>query len=189
MIGTYRYYLLDSPQDVDLSAYEKIDDSSKAKLTYWATTDYGGTKYTSYFYYKKATQVIQLHHYSLQLAVNMSFDPRTYMGCGAFLSTMDFTPMATVNPYSFHLLNVKCDGSSRVQYVEISMMDSASEPKIEDFRITVTSGYNETTMVYGRNFKLYTYGKYRDTHNGLSPRWKYIEEESEYHRLNVVKLS
>ena len=41
MTGTYQNYRLNSPQNVDLSAYEKIDDSSKAELTYWATTDYG----------------------------------------------------------------------------------------------------------------------------------------------------
>ena len=185
MTGTYQNYRLNSPQDVDLSAYEKIDDSSKAELTYWATTDYGGTKYTSYFYYKKVTQ--QLHQYSLQLAVNIAFDPRIYGDCGAFLSTTDFTPRATDNPNRFHLLNVNSDGSGEVQYVEISMMDRASEPKIEDFSIRVTSGYNETTTVYGRNFKLYTYGKYKDS--GSSPRWNYLEEESEYLLLNVVKLS
>ena len=53
---------------------------------------------------------------------------------------MDFTPKATDNPNRFHLLNVESDGSGEVQYVEISMMDSASEPKIEDFSIRVTSG-------------------------------------------------
>lgn len=184
MTGTYQKYFLISPQDVNLSVYEKTNDSSKAELTYWATTDYGGTKYTSYFYYKKVTQ---LHQYSLQIDINISFNLSKYEDCGAFLSTMDFTPMETDNPNRFHLLNVKSPGSGEVHFVEISTMDSASEPKIEDFSIRVTSGYNETTTVYGRNFKLYTYGKYKDS--GPSPRWKYLGEENEYHTLNVVKLS
>ena len=168
--------------------YNGYDDGDSSNYDCYCETIYGdwrnggGIKKTFYF---KKTQ--QLHQYSLQLAVNIAFDPRIYGDCGAFLSTMDFTPMATDNPNRFHLLNVESDGSGEVQYVEISMMDSASEPKIEDFSIMVTSGYNETTTVYGRNFKLYTYGKYKDS--GSSPRWNYLGEESEYHLLNVVKLS
>ena len=50
--GTYRRYQVSPPNNID-SSYEKINDSSKAELTYWATTDYGGTKITAYFYYKK----------------------------------------------------------------------------------------------------------------------------------------
>ena len=182
--GTYQLYSFISPTDIS-SEYKKTNDSSEATLTYWATTDYGGTKNTGYFYYKKVTQ--QLYKYALQLAVNISFDPNLYENCGAFLSTMGFTPMETDNPNRFHLLNVKSDGSGEIQYVKISMMDSESEPKIEDFSIIVTSGYNETTTVYGRNFKLYTYGKYKNS--GSSPRWNYYGEESEYLQLNVVKLS
>ena len=168
--------------------YNGYDDGDSSNYDCYCETIYGdwrnggGIKKTFYF---KKTQ--QLHQYSLQLAVNIAFDPRIYGDCGAFLSTMDFTPMATDNPNRFHLLNVESDGSGEVQYVEISMMDSASEPKIEDFSIRVTSGYNKTTTVYGRNFKLYTYGKYKDS--GSSPRWNYLGEESEYHLLNVVKLS
>lgn len=67
MTGTYQNYRLDSPQNVDLSAYEKIYDSSKATLTYWATTDYGSTKYTSYFYYKKS---VPEYTYRLYIKVN-----------------------------------------------------------------------------------------------------------------------
>ena len=168
--------------------YNGYDDGDSSNYDCYCETIYGdwrnggGIKKTFYF---KKTQ--QLHQYSLQLAVNITFDPRIYGDCGAFLSTMDFTPMATNNLNKFHLLNVESDRSGEVQYVEISMMDSASEPKIEDFSIRVTSGYNETTTVYGRNFKLYTYGKYKDS--GSSPRWNYLGEESEYHLLNVVKLS
>ena len=104
-----------------------------------------------------------------------------------FLSTVDFTPKETDNPNRFHLLNVKSDGSGEVQYVEISMMDRASEPKIEDFSIRVTSGYNKTTTIYGTNFNLYTYGKYKDS--GLTPRWFYIRDEGDSRALNVVKIS
>ena len=168
--------------------YNGYDDGDSSNYDCYCETIYGdwrnggGVKKTFYF---KKTQ--QLHQYALQLAINIVFDPRRYEDCGAFLSTMDFAPAETDNPNRFHLLNVKSDGSGEVQYVEISMMDRASEPKIEDFSIRVTSGYNETTTVYGRNFKLYTYGKYKDS--GLTPRWFYLGEEADYLPLNVVKLS
>ena len=168
--------------------YDGYDDGDSSNYDCYCETIYGdwrndgGVKKTFYF---KKTQ--QLHQYALQLAINIVFDPRRYEDCGAFLSTMDFAPAETDNPNRFHLLNVKSDGSGEVQYVEISMMDRASEPKIEDFSIRVTSGYNETTTVYGRNFKLYTYGKYKDS--GLTPRWFYLGEEADYLPLNVVKLS
>ena len=110
--GTYKKYQVNPPNNID-SSYEKINDSSKAELTYWVTTDYGGTTYTSYFYYKKVTQ--QLHQYSLQLAINIVFDPLLYEDCGAFLTTRDFAPTYTDNPNRFHLLNVKSDGSGKVQ--------------------------------------------------------------------------
>ena len=172
----------DSSGNYTVTPPEGYEDSN-TPTEFGCTTDYSGVKKTFYF---KKTQ--QLHQYALQLAINISFDPRRYEDCGAFLSTMDFAPAETDNPNRFHLLNVKSDGSGEVQYVEISMMDRASEPKIEDFSIRVTSGYNETTTVYGRNFKLYTYGKYKDS--GLNyPRWFYLEEEADYLLLNVVKLS
>ena len=173
----------DSNGNYTVTPEQHFEDSSDT-TTYSCFTEYGGVKKT--FYFKKKNNQ-QLHQYALQLTVNIAFDSRIYGDCGAFLSTIDFTPMATDNPNRFHLLNVKSDGSGEAQYVEISMMDRASEPKIEDFSIRVTSGYNETTTVYGRNFKLYTYGKYKDS--GSSPRWAYLEEESEYLVLNVVKLS
>ena len=171
----------DSNGNYTVTPEQSFEDSNDI-TTYSCFTEYGGVKKTFYF---KKTQ--QLHQYSLQLALNIAFDPLIYGDCGAFLSTMDFTPMETDNPNRFHLLNVESDGSGEVQFVEISMMDSASEPKIEDFSIRVTSGYNETTNVYGRNFKLYTYGKYKDS--GLTPRWDYLGEEADYLQLNVVKLS
>lgn len=183
--GTYSCYRIKLGINSDTIADLTTCDKSEATVTYYATTQYGDCSYTTYSYYKKVTQ--QLYKYALQLAVNISFDPNLYEDCGAFLSTMDFTPMETDNPNRFHLLNVKSGGSGEVQYIEISMMDSASEPKIEDFSIIVTSGYDETTTVYGRNFKLYTYGKYKNS--GSSDRWHYYGEESEYLMLNVVKLS
>ena len=168
--------------------YNGYDDGDSSNYDCYCETIYGdwrnggGIKKTFYF---KKTQ--QLHQYSLQLAINIVFDPRIYEDCGAFLTTRDFAPTYTDNPNRFHLLNVKSDGSGEVQYVEISMMDSASEPKIEDFSIRVTSGYNETTTVYGRNFNLYTYGKYKDS--GLTPRWDYIRDDGESVPANVVKIS
>ena len=65
--GTYQFYNLNSPNNVDLDTYESTFDSSIATLTYWATTDYGGTKFTGYFYYKlKAPQ----YEYRLYIKVN-----------------------------------------------------------------------------------------------------------------------
>ena len=168
--------------------YNGYDDGDSSNYDCYCETIYGdwrnggGIKKT--FYFKKTKQ---LHQYSLQLAVNIVFDPRIYEDCGAFLTTRDFAPTYTDNPNRFHLLNVKSDGSGEVQFVKISMMDSASEPKIEDFSIRVTSGYNETTTVYGRNFNLYTYGKYKDS--GLTPRWDYIRDDGESVPANVVKIS
>ena len=169
--------------------YNGYDDGDSSNYDCYCETIYGdwrngggGIKKTFYF---KKTQ--QLHQYALILAVNIVFDPLLYEDCGAFLTTRDFAPTYTDNPNRFHLLNVKSDGSGEVQYVEISMMDSASEPKIEDFSIRVTSGYNETTTVYGRNFNLYTYGKYKDS--GLTPRWYYIRDDGESVPANVVKIS
>lgn len=184
--GTYSCYRIKLGINSNITADLTTCDKSEAEVTYYATTQYGDCSYTTYSYYKKKANQ-QRHQYALQLTVNIAFDSRIYEDCGAFLSTIDFTPMATDNPNKFHLLNVKSDGSGEAQYVEISMMDRASKPKIEDFSIIVTSGYNETTTVYGRNFKLYTYGKYKNS--GSSPRWNYFEEESEYLLLNVVKLS
>lgn len=183
--GTYSCYKIKLGINSNTTADLTACDKSEATVTYYATTQYGDCSYTTYSYYKKVTQ--QLHQYSLQLAVNIAFDPHIYEGCGAFLSTVDFTPTETDDPNRFYLFNVQPDGSGEVQYVEISRMDRASEPKIEDFSIIVTSGYNETTIVYGRNFKLYTYGKYKDS--GSSPRWNYLVEESQYLMLNVVKVS
>lgn len=183
--GTYSCYRIKLGINSDTIADLTTCDKSEATVTYYATTQYGDCSYTTYSYYKKVTQ--QLYKYSLQLSVNIALDPNLYEDCGAFLSTIDFTPVETDDPNRFHLLNIKSDGSGAVQYVEISIMDSASEPKIEDFSIKVTSGYNETTNVYGRNFKLYTYGKYKNS--GSSSRWHYIGEEGEYLMLNVVKLS
>ena len=167
--------------------YNGYDDGDSSNYDCYCETIYGdwrnggGVKKTFYF---KKTQ--QLHQYALQLAINIVFDPLIYEDCGAFLSTVDFTPKETDNPNKFHLLNVKSDGSGEVQYVEISMMDRASEPKIEDFSIRVTSGYNETTTVNGVNFIVYTYGKYRDS--GLSDRWNYVTEGMAT-GLSVVKIS
>ena len=183
--GTYSCYRIKLGINSNTTADLISCDKSEATVTYYVTTQYGDCSYTTYSYYKKVTQ--QLHQYSLKLSLNIAFDPLIYGDCGAFLSTMDFTPMETDDPNKFHLLNVKSDGSGEVNFVEISMMDRASEPKIEDFSIRVTSGYNETTTVYGRNFKLYTYGKYKDS--GLTPRWDYLGEEADYLLLNVVKLS
>ena len=64
--GTYRRYQVSPPNNID-SSYEKINDSSKAELTYWATTDYGGTKITAYFYYKKSAPE---YTYRLYIKVN-----------------------------------------------------------------------------------------------------------------------
>lgn len=64
--GTYKKYRVDPPNNIDLS-YEETDDSSKAELTYWATTDYGGTKTTAYFYYKKSAPE---YTYRLYVKVN-----------------------------------------------------------------------------------------------------------------------
>ena len=64
--GTYKRYQVNPPSNID-SSYENIGDSSKAELTYWATTDYGGTKITAYFYYKKSAPE---YTYRLYVKVN-----------------------------------------------------------------------------------------------------------------------
>lgn len=64
--GTYRRYKVNPPNNID-SSYKRINDSSKAELTYWATTDYGGTKITTYFYYKKSAPE---YTYRLYIKVN-----------------------------------------------------------------------------------------------------------------------
>lgn len=66
MTGTYQNYRLTSPNNID-SNYEATNNLLKAELTYWATTDYGGTKYTSYFYYKKKDKK---YTYRLYVIVN-----------------------------------------------------------------------------------------------------------------------
>lgn len=60
--GTYQLYSFISPTDIS-SEYKKTNDSSEATLTYWATTDYGGTKNTCYFYYKKLKHMNLIYDY------------------------------------------------------------------------------------------------------------------------------
>lgn len=171
--GTYQLYRFISPTDIS-SEYKKTNNSSEATLTYWATTDYGGTKNTCYFYYKK----VKTYEFNLQLSIYMDLDDE-----GAFLSTTDFIPKETTNPINFYSLSImSMPGETLI--VDISSIKNTSgvKPDIDDFSITVNNGIRSTTTVYGRNFKLYIYKKYK----GTMPRWKYYGTEGEFLTLNVV---
>lgn len=173
--GTYQLYRFISPTDIS-SEYKKTNNSSEATLTYWATTDYGGTKNTCYFYYKK----VKTYEFNLQLSIYMDLDDE-----GAFLSTTDFIPKETTNPINFYSLSImSMPGETLI--VDISSIKNTSgvKPDIDDFSITVNNGIRSTTTVYGRNFKLYIYKKYKNT--GTRPRWKYYGTEGEFLTLNVV---
>lgn len=173
--GTYQLYKFISPTDIS-SEYKKTNDSSEATLTYWATTDYGGTKNTCYFYYKK----VKTYKFNLRLSIYMDLDDE-----GAFLSTKDFIPKETTDPINFYGLgNMLMPNETLI--VDISSIQNTSgvKPDIDDFSITVNNGIRSTTTVYGRNFKLYIYKKYKNT--GTTPRWKYYGTEGEFLTLNVV---
>lgn len=171
--GTYQLYRFISPTDIS-SEYKKTNDSSEATLTYWATTDYGGTKNTCYFYYKK----VKTYIFNLQLSIYMDLDDE-----GAFLSTTDFRPKETTDPINFYSLSIM---PSKTLIVDISSIQNTSgvKPDIDDFSITVNNGIRSTTTVYGRNFKLYIYKKYKNS--GTYPRWRYYATEGKFLTLNVV---
>ena len=76
--GTYKRYQVDPPNNID-SSYERIYDSSKAELTYWATTDYGGTKITAYFYYKKHYGSLNIHENKVYHPHLLLYIPMLYM--------------------------------------------------------------------------------------------------------------
>lgn len=173
--GTYQLYKFISPTDIS-SEYKKTNDSSEATLTYWATTDYGGTKNTCYFYYKK----VKTYKFNLRLSIYMDLDDE-----GAFLSTKDFIPKETTDPINFYGLGIMPMPNETLIF-DISSIQNTSgvKPDIDDFSITVNNGIRSTTTVYGRNFKLYIYKKYKNT--GTTPRWKYYGTEGEFLTLNVV---
>lgn len=173
--GTYQLYTFKSPTNIS-SEYKKTNDSSEATLTYWATTDYGGTKNTCYFYYKKGKKYI----FNLQLSIYMGLDDE-----GAFLSTTDFIPKETTDPINFHGLGVMpLPGETLIVNISSIQNTSGVKPDIDDFSIIVVNGIRSTTTVYGRNFKLYVYKKYKNT--GSFDRWKYYGTEGEFLTLNVV---
>lgn len=175
--GTYQLYRFISPTDIS-SEYKKTNDSSEATLTYWATTDYGGTKNTCYFYYKK----VKTYEFNLQLSIYMDIDDE-----GAFLSTTDFRPNEITNPINFYSLGITpTPGETSIFNINISSIKNTSgvKPDIDDFSIRVNNGIRSTTTVYGRNFKLYIYKKYKNTGNW--PRWDYYPIENEFLTLNVV---
>lgn len=109
MTGTYQNYRLNSPQDVDLSAYEITNNLLKAELTYWATTDYGGTKYTSYFYYKKKDK--KEYTYRLYVKVNDVVKIGTDIHSGRYGSTIQISvqrkPDGTNNWYNMSSWKLK----------------------------------------------------------------------------------
>lgn len=84
MTGTYQNYRLTSPNNIG-SNYEATNNLLKAELTYWATTDYGGTKYTSYFYYKKKDKK---YTYRLYVKVNDVVKIGTDIQSGKYGSTI-----------------------------------------------------------------------------------------------------
>lgn len=110
MTGTYQNYRLNSPQDVDLSAYEITDNLLKAELTYWATTDYGGTTYTSYFYYKKKKDNKE-YTYRLYVKVNDVVKIGTDIQYGGYGSTIEISvqrkQVNTTNWYSMSSWKLK----------------------------------------------------------------------------------
>lgn len=173
--GTYQLYVFKSPTNIS-SEYKKTNDSSEATLTYWATTDYGGTKNTCYFYYKK----VKTYIFNLRLSIYMGLDDE-----GAFLSTTDFIPKETTNPINFYgFVVMPIPGETSIVNISSIQNTSGVKPDIDDFSITVVNGIKSTTTVYGRNFKLYVYKKYKNT--GGFDRWKYSGTEGEFLTLNVV---
>lgn len=104
---------------------------------------------------------------------------------GAFLSTTDFIPKETTDPINFYSLGIM-PRPNETLIVNISSIKNTSgvKPDIDDFSITVNNGIRSTTTVYGRNFKLYIYKKYKNT--GTYPRWNYYGTEGEFLTLNVV---
>ena len=173
--GTYQLYSFRSPTDIS-SEYKKTNDSSEATLTYWATTDYGGTKNTCYFYYKKAKKYV----FNLQLSIYINLHDE-----GAFLSTKDFIPKETTDPINFYSLGVMpMPGQTLMINISSIQNTSGVKPDIDDFSIRVNNGIRSTTTVYGRNFKLYTYKRYKNT--GSYKRWNYYGTEGEFLTLNVV---
>lgn len=173
--GTYQLYVFKSPTNIS-SEYKKTNDSSEATLTYWATTDYGGTKNTCYFYYKK----VKTYIFNLRLSIYMGLDDE-----GAFLSTTDFIPKETTNPINFYGFDdMPIPGETSIVNISSIQNTSGVKPDIDDFSITVVNGIKSTTTVYGRNFKLYVYKKYKNT--GSFDRWKYSGTEGEFLTLNVV---
>ena len=171
--GTYQLYDFKSPTNIS-SAYKKTNDSSEATLTYWATTDYGGTKNTCYFYYKESKK----YKFVLQLTFYMPSDISDY-----FLSTIDFIPMETTNPINFYSFGTPPNADNNVT-ISISTITNTSgvKPKIDDFAITVNNGIRSTTTVYGKNFKLYLI-----KNTGSSNRWNYSGTEGQFLTLNVVQ--